>query len=163
MKKVITGALVLVILGTSQTTGYAAYKSFPSFKYSRNVDQRSIEIISPKGDIIVQDSLLISVQVFNNASVTLNIYKTDSDKLEDALVFGPDKVDQGENLKFYAKVLKDLSPGKYRMVFTVKDKNGNTREPVIKYFTVAKNKEQEMTKSLGSIQKTNPLERLLPQ
>ena len=160
MKKFITGALVLVILGTSQTTGYAAYKSFPSFKYSRDVDQRPIKINSPKGDIVVQDSLLISVQVFDNASVTLNIYKVDSEKAEDALIFGPDKVDQGENLKIYTKELNDLSPGKYRMVFNVKDKLGNEIDPVIKYFTV-EIKDAEMTKSLDSISKTNILENIL--
>ena len=153
MKKVITGALVLVILGTSQITGYANYKTVPSYRYTRNADQSPIEIISPRGNIIVQDSLLISVHVFDNASATLNIYKVDTDKLEDALIFGPDKVDQGARLKIYTKELKDLSPGKYRMVFSVKDKTGEPKTPVIKYFTV-KNGEPEMARSLDSIPKT---------
>lgn len=154
IKKVVAGALVLVIIGVSQTTGHAAYKPFPSSIYSVNANRAPVEIISPKGDIIVQDSLLISVQVFDNASVTLNIYKQDTEGLEDLLIFGPDKVDGGENLKFYTKQLKDLSQGKYRMEFDVEDKEGNKEDPIIKYFTV-KNKEAEINKSLDDISKTN--------
>lgn len=161
-KKAITGALVLVIISASNTTGYAAQRQFAQFKYRSNteVNQGLIEIISPKGDVIVQDSLLISVQVLDNASVTLKIYKQDTAKLEDTLIFGPEKVDQGENLKFYNKQIKDLSPGKYRMVFEVKDKDGNKKDPVVKYFTV-KNKEEEMTKSLNNIMNTNVLKDIL--
>ena len=161
-KKAITGALVLVIIGASNTTGYAAHRQFAQFKYKLNteINQGLIEIISPKGDVIVQDSLLISVQVLDNASVTLKIYKQDTAKLDDALIFGPEKVDQGENLKFYNKQIKDLSPGKYRMVFEVKDKDGSKKDPVVKYFTV-KNKEEEMTKSLNNIMNTNVLKDIL--
>jgi len=160
-KKIITGALVLVILGASQITGFAAYQSFPNYKYTINVvDQRTIEINSPKGDIIVQDNLLISVRVLDDSSVTLNIYKVDTEKLEDPLIFGPEKVDQGENLKVYTKELKDLSPGKYRMVFSVKDKSGNTKDPIVRYFAV-KPKDVEMNRSLESIPKTNILENIL--
>ena len=161
-KKIITGALVLVILGASQTTGFAAYKSFPNYKYTtiNVVDQRTIEINSPKGDIIVQDNLLISVRVLDESSVTLNIYKVDSEKLADPLIFGPEKVDQGENLKVYTKELKDLSPGKYRMVFSVKDSTGNAKDPIVRYFTV-KPKDVEMNRSLESIPKTNILENIL--
>lgn len=159
-KSIITGALVLVILGASQTTGYAAYKSFPSYNYSINVDQQTLEINSPKGDIIVQDNLLISVRVLNDSSVTLSIYKVDSEESEEPLIFGPEKVDQGENLKVYTKELSDLSPGKYRMVFDVEDKLGNPEEPVIRYFSV-KTKDEEMTKSLERIKNTNILENIL--
>ncbi|MEW9123492.1 MAG: hypothetical protein AB2421_12355 [Thermotaleaceae bacterium] len=159
-KKAITGALVLVIIGTSQTTGYAAHRHFAKYRFASEVKQDVLEIISPKGDVIVQDSLLISVQVLDSASVTLRIFKEDSEKSEDALIFGPEKVDQGENLKFYNKQLKDLSPGKYRMVFEVKDKDGNKKDPVVKYFTV-KNKEEEMTKSINDIMNTNVLKDIL--
>lgn len=154
IKKVITGALVLVVLGASQTTTYATYKSFPSYIYSMNANASPIEIISPKEDIVVSDKLLISVKVFDNASVTLRIYREDAEKLENILIFGPDKVDQGQNLNFYNKELKDLSIGKYRMVFDVADKNGNKKDPVIKYFTV-KNKELEINQSLENIPKIN--------
>ncbi|AOT70546.1 hypothetical protein [Geosporobacter ferrireducens] len=158
-KKAITGALVLVIISASNTTAYAAHRQFAQIKYRSNteINQGLIEIISPKGDVIVQDSLLISVQVLDNASVTLKIYKQDTD---DELIFGPEKVDQGENLKFYNKQIKDLSPGKYKMVFEVKDKDGNKKDPVVKYFTV-KNKDEEMTKSLNNIMNTNVLKDIL--
>lgn len=158
-KRVITGALVLVILGASQTTGYAAYKSFPSYNYSINVDQQTLEINSPKGDIIVQDSVLVSVRVLNDSSVTLNIYKEEAES-EELLIFGPERVDQGENLKVYTKELNDLSPGKYRMVFSVEDKSGNPKDPIIRYFTV-KAKDEEMSRSLEKIQSTNILESIL--
>jgi hypothetical protein len=159
-KKVITGALVLVILGASQTTGYATYKSFPNYNYSINVDQQTLEINSPKGDIIVQDNLLISVRVLNDSSVTLSIYKENEDNSEESLIFGPERVDQGENLKVYTKELKDLSPGKYRMVFSVKDKLGNSKDSVIRYFSV-KTKDEEMSRSLERIKSTNILENIL--
>jgi hypothetical protein len=150
IKKIITGALILVMLGTSQVIGYADYKSVSHYAYAVNPHQSPIEIISPKGDIIIQDNLLISVQVFDHASVILRIYKLDTGKL----IVGPDRVDQGENLKFYTKLLKGLLPGKYRMIFNIKDRYGNNKEPIIKNFTV-KNKDIEMNKSLGNIPKLN--------
>ncbi|QEK13488.1 hypothetical protein FQB35_15130 [Crassaminicella thermophila] len=164
-RSIITSALVLVILGASATTGYAAYKPFPSYIYSINANKDPIEIISPKGDIIVQDSLLISVQVRDDVSVSLSVYKEDTEETEDTLIFGPEKVDKGESLKFYNKQLKDLSPGKYRMEFDIKDKDGNEEEPIIKYFTV-KNKEDEMNESLERIPKTkvtNILNKIIEQ
>lgn len=153
MKKVITCILVLAILGASQATGFAYNRATSSLNFSRNGGQSAIEIISPRGSIILQDSLLISVHIFDNASATLNIYKVDTDELEDVLIFGPDKVDQGARLKIYTKELKDLSPGKYRMLFSIEDKLGEPMAPVIKYFTV-KNGEPEMNRFLNSIPRT---------
>lgn len=163
IKRVLTGALVLVILGTSQATGYAASNSFLSYKYMRNVEQGPVEIISPKGDIITQDSLLISVWIFDSASITMSIYKVDTDEMENALVFGPEKIAQGEERKHYTNEIKDLSPGKYRMVFQVRDKDGKIKDTVIKYFTV-NTKDAEISKSLDSMPKmnaTNILENIL--
>ncbi|WP_129596311.1 hypothetical protein [Anaerophilus nitritogenes] len=150
-RKIITSALILVILGASSVTGHAAYKPVQS-KVNVNVNKEPIEIISPKGDIIVQKSVLISVQVRQNVSVSLSVYK--EEEKEDTLIFGPEKVDQGESLKFYNKQLKDLSAGKYKMVFDIMDKEGNSKDPITKSFTV-KDKEVEMNETLERIPKTN--------
>ncbi|WP_053955052.1 hypothetical protein [Inediibacterium massiliense] len=149
-RKIITSALIIVILGASSVTGHAAYKTVQS-KVNVNVNKEPIEIISPKGDIIVQKSVLISVQVIQNVSVSLSVYKEEK---EDTLIFGPEKVDQGESLKFYNKQLKDLSAGEYKMVFDIKDKDGKSKDPITKYFTV-KDKEEEMNETLERIPKTN--------
>ncbi len=50
--------------------------------------------------------------------------------------------------------MKDLSPGRYRMVFSGNDKMGESKAPVIKYFSV-KNGEPEMTRFINSIPRTN--------
>lgn len=170
LKKVVAGALVVIILGTAGVTGHAASSRLSSYQYTRNITEGYVKIIQPTGDIIFENNVLISVQVFDNATVSLKIYKQDAVKADDvkieeitvgdavikgAVVFGPDKVEQGENLKFYQKRIR-LSPGKYAIVFDIRDKNGNKRDAAVKEFTV-KNKEEEMNKTLNSIQNTNPL------
>lgn len=153
-RKVITSALVLVMLGASVTTSHAAYRSFPRYIYSINASQEPIEIINPKGDIIVQDNLLVSVRVRKDVSVTLNVYKQDTDQSKDTLIFGPEKVEHGEKLKFYNKQFKDLSPGAYKIKFDVKDKDGNEMKPIIKAFTV-KNKDVEIEKLTDDLKKSS--------
>lgn len=153
-RKVITSALVLVMLGASVTTSHGAYRSFPRYIYTINASQEPIKIISPKGDIIVQDSLLISVQVRDDVSVTLNVYKQDTEQSKDDLIFGPEKVEHGENLKYYNKQLKDLSPGAYKIKFDVKDKEGNEKKAIVKSFTV-KNKDIEIEKLTDDLKKNS--------
>ncbi|WZL73082.1 hypothetical protein QBE52_18875 [Clostridiaceae bacterium 35-E11] len=152
-RKVITSALILVMLGASATTSHAAYRSFPRYIYSINANEEPIEIISPKGDIIVQDNLLISVRVQeDDVSVTLNVYKQDIDQSKDSLIFGPEKVEHGEKLKFYNKQIKDLSPGSYKIKFDVKDKNGDKMKSIVKSIIV-KNKDVEVEKLTEELQK----------
>ncbi|TCO77936.1 hypothetical protein [Marinisporobacter balticus] len=151
-KKIIASALVLVILGTaSASLSYADYRPFPSYIYSIDANKEPIEIISPKEEIVVQDSLLISVQIQEGISVSLSVYK---EAKEEALIFGPEKVDTGESLNFYSTQLKDLSPGKYRIVFDIAKQDGKEQKPMIKYFTV-KDKKEALKKTLENIEVIN--------
>lgn len=173
LRKVMTGALVVVILSAANMTGAAAASQLPYYKYASNTAHGTIKIIQPTGDVIFRDSVLVSVQVFDDAAVSLSLYKIDTSKLGEAKVdtlkleefgdkgtrvYGPDKIEQGKKLKFYQKRIQNLSPGKYVLVFEVKD--GNKKDIITKEFTL-KNKEEEINKTLNSIQNTNPLNNLL--
>jgi hypothetical protein len=149
-RSMITSALVLVILGASASTGYAAYRPVPSYIYSINENEEALEIISPKKDIIVQDSLLISVKVRNDVSVTLSVYKEGTE--EESIIDG-EKIDPGETLGMYTKQLKDLEPGEYKIVFDIEDEEGNEQDAITKSFTV-KDKEEEMNEILDQIPET---------
>lgn len=149
-KSMITSALVLVILGASASTGYAAYRPVPSYIYSINENEEALEIISPKKDIIVQDSLLISVKVRNDVSVTLSVYKEGT---EEETIIDAEKIDPGETLGMYTKQLKDLEHGEYKIVFDIKDEEGNEQDAITKNFTV-KDKEEEMNEILEQIPET---------
>ncbi|MDF2547706.1 MAG: hypothetical protein K0R93_2604 [Anaerosolibacter sp.] len=174
LKKVVTGALVVVILGTTSVTGYAASGRISSYRYMKNITENYVKVIQPAADqnIIFENNVLISVQVYDNATVSLKIYKqdavkSDTVKIEEFVVdekttikgevIVNDKVDQGE--KFYQKRIK-LSPGEYAIVSEIKDKNGKKQDPVIKKFTV-KNKDEEVSKTLKDIQNTDALGNLL--
>ncbi|MBB6214529.1 hypothetical protein HNQ80_000609 [Anaerosolibacter carboniphilus] len=174
LKKVVTGALVVVILGTTSVTGHAASSKIPSYRYARNTTENYVKIIQPSADqnIIFENNVLISVQVYDNATVSLKIYKQDAVKadkvkieefevdekttIKGAVVLD-DKIDQGE--KFYQKRIK-LSPGEYAIVSEIKDKDGKKQKPMVKKFTV-KNKDEEVTKTLKDIQSTDALGNLL--
>ena len=84
-KRILTGILILAIFTASTGLVFADDSSSPAdgADYAINVlaSKGAIEIISPKGNIIVQDSVLISVKVLNNASVILTIYKPDKTDL----------------------------------------------------------------------------------
>jgi len=158
MKKgILTGILVLTILTASTGLVFADDSSTPADNADYAIDviasKGAIEIISPKGNIIVQDSVLISVKVLNNASVILTIYKEPGTNP----IFGPQKIEPDNNLNFYTKHLKGLTPGEYKMVFDIQN-----QEPVIKRFTV-KDKEAEIRQSLQQIPKINILGNLLKQ
>ncbi|QZY55148.1 hypothetical protein [Crassaminicella profunda] len=152
-KNIITSALVLVILGASASTGYATYRPVPGYIYSINENEKALEIISPKQDIIVQDSLLISVKVRNDVSVSMSVYKEATKEKEEELIIEGEKIDPGETLGMYTKQLKDLEPGKYRIVFDVEDEEGNAQDSIIKNFTV-KDKEEEINEILDQIPET---------
>ncbi len=174
LKKVVTGALVVVILGTTGVTGHAASGKIPSYRYARNITENYVKVIQPASDqnIIFENNVLISVQVYDNATVSLRIYKQDAVKADNlkieefevdekttikGAVVLDDKIDQGE--KFYQKRIK-LNPGEYAIVSEIKDKNGKKQNPIVKKFTV-KNKEEEVSKTLKDIQITNPLDNLI--
>ncbi len=156
-KRILTGILILAIFTASTGLVFADDSSSPAdgADYAINVlaSKGAIEIISPKGNIIVQDSVLISVKVLNNASVILTIYKEPGTKP----IFGPQKIEPENNLNFYTKHLKGLTPGDYKMRFDIQNK-----EPVIKRFTV-KDKEAEIRQSLKQIPKMNILGNLFKQ
>lgn len=158
-KKIIASALILVMLGASVAVSYADYIPFPNYIYSIDANEEPIEIISPKEDVIVQDSLLISVKVRKGVSVSLSVYKEDE---EESLILGPEEVEAGESLNFYDKQLKDLLPGEYRIMFDIVDEDGNEKEPVIKCFTI-KDKKEELNKTLESTKVTNIRDNILEQ
>lgn len=144
-RKLIASLLSLVIIGASMVSGYAYETSIPSYKNSIKANKETIRIISPKGNVIVQDQILISVKFREDVSVSLSVYKEES---EDTLIFESEKVEQGKRLKFYNKQLKDLESGKYRMVFSVQDEDGKPKENVVKHFTV-KNKKEEVEEAVN--------------
>jgi len=158
-RKIVVSALVLMMLGSSALTSNAYYKiADESPVYIQNVIVDPIKIISPKEDIIVRDSLLISVQIEEEVSVTLSVYKENKDTSKSRFskeekIIRAEKIEVGETLKCYNKQLKDLEPGKYRMVFNIEDQDGKELEPIIKYFTI-KEKEEEISESLELISHT---------
>ncbi|QXM06972.1 hypothetical protein [Crassaminicella indica] len=156
-KSIITSALILVILGASASTGYAAYRPVPSYIYSINENEKALEIISPKKEIIVQDSLLISVKVREDVSVSLSVYKEGTEDQEEELIIDEEKVEPGEALNMYTKQLKDLTPGKYKIVFEIEDQDGNHQDTITKKFTV-KDKEEEINETLELIRETKAVD-----
>ncbi|MBF8982324.1 hypothetical protein IZY60_02120 [Lutibacter sp. B2] len=158
-RKIVVSALVLMMIGSSALTSNAYYKiPDASPAYVKNVIVDPIKIISPKQDIIVQDSLLISVQIEEDVSVTLSVYKENKDTSKGKFskkqqILSPEKIEVGKALKCYNKQLKNLAPGKYRMVFNIQDKNGKELKPITKCFTI-KEKEEEISESLELISHT---------
>lgn len=157
----IVSTLVLIMLGTSGINAYGVdvdKRSIPATKIEEalKIDE-PIKIISPKQDVIVRDSVLISVQLQDHVSVALSVYKevnTEEGEKEFSIIVGPEEIEQGESLKFYSKELKDLSQGDYKIVFNVKDQDGEKQEDVVKYFTI-KSEKEEIIKTIEEIPKTD--------
>lgn len=158
-RKIVVSALVLMMIGASALTSNAYYKiEDVNSIYVQNIPVEPIKIISPKEDIIVQDSLLISVQIEEEVSVTLSVYKENKDTskgkfFKEKQILKPEKIEVGKTLKCYNKQLKDLEPGKYTMVFNIEDQDGEKLERITKKFTI-KEKEEEISESLELIAHT---------
>ncbi|PAB60170.1 hypothetical protein [Anaeromicrobium sediminis] len=161
-RNMIVSTLVLIMLSTSGINAYGVdveKRSIPATKIEEALKiDRPVKIISPKQDVIVRDSVLISVQLQDNVSVALSVYKevptTEEGEENFSIIVGPEEIEQGESLKFYSKELKDLSQGNYKIVFNVKDEDGKEEEDVVKYFTV-KSEKEEIIKTIEAIPKAD--------
>ncbi|MFZ5968295.1 MAG: hypothetical protein ACOYVK_14120 [Bacillota bacterium] len=128
-KKVITGALVVVVLVSSNIVVYADTAN-PVLGVDKSIEADiNMVVNSPKknnnGEIIVLDNLLVSVQILENSSVTLNIYKEDSAKAE-YVIWKTETIDKGEDARTFVKEYKDLAVGNYKMVFEAKGKKSKS-------------------------------------
>lgn len=124
LRKIVTGTLVLIVLGASSTVIYAnpgdTSEQDSPVEFNINEQKKeSVEIFKPQinsqGEVVVDKNLLISVQVLTESSVTMSVYKVLEESEE--LLFDPEVIKPGENISVYSKVVKDIEPGNYKMTF----------------------------------------------
>ncbi len=137
IKKIITSTLIIVILSSSGAMVYADPISNANIAGVEEIQvkNKELEIISPRinssGFILPSKDLLISVKVLKESSVFLSVYKIVEENEE--VIFGPEYVKSGENLKIYNAYIKDIKPGNYKMEFTKE----NEEVPfIVKRFTL---------------------------
>lgn len=122
-KKIVAGTLVLVVLSTSGTVIYANGDNSidgETKEVSVQLSKEDIKLIKPElkdsGEIIQdQETLLISVQILTEASVTMNVYKTASEA--DELIFEEESINEKSAFDTYSTELKDIKPGDYKISF----------------------------------------------
>ncbi len=162
LNKIVAGTLVLVILSTSGVVVYAdpanevngeMKSQIEKIEINTEKKEEKIKIFSPKinssKEVVTDKNLLISVQVLTDSSVTISVYKVLEESEE--LLFEPEVIKPQENL-IYTKLIKDITPGNYRMLFQ-DDKKEQVIEPV--EFTVKKANE------VVDEEKNNPVSNLL--
>ncbi len=144
LRKIITGTLVLIMLSTSSVVVYAGPLNGQNIdselKIENEKKEEKIEIISPQinpnEDVIAEKNLLISIKVIGESKVTLNLYKILDDSEELELL--SEEIEPNDELETnYAKNIKNIEPGKYKMVFK---KDGKKKLKNIE-FNVKKTKE----------------------
>lgn len=159
-RNVIVTTLVLIMLGTS---GFNVYgldienKSIPATKIEEALKiDKPVKIISPQQDVIVKNSVLISVQLQEDISVALSVYKEISSEEKENLtiVMGPEEIEKGQTLNFYSKEIRNLSQGNYKIVFDVKDAKGNKQDSLVKEFII-KSEKEDIIRSIETIPKSN--------
>lgn len=141
LRKIITGTLVLIMLSTSSVVVYAGPLNGQNIDSELKIEKEErIEIISPQinpnEDVIAEKNLLISIKVIGDSKVTLNLYKILEDSKELELL--SEEIEPNDELETnYAKNIKNIEPGKYKMVFK---KDGEKKLKDIE-FNVKKTKE----------------------
>lgn len=162
MKKSLTSGIILLLLfNSSATIGFADNKMklislVPAITIEEPIVEENvleeenagnIEIISPSGEVIVSDSILISMKINNVKSAVLKIYKVVEEADEETtetVIFGPEEIKTEDDFEFYTTQIDDVLPGNYKIVVNILDENNSTIENITKN-VIVKNKEEIKT------------------